>query len=402
MAGEPPRYEYEAGVDINYVDASGYASWMQGSAGKLRYDGESDGLLLSRGFASYKLRFNDTVSANVAAEIYDDGVGPSADFTEAFVEWRPVATTPNRYRFKLGAFYPRISLENTDVGWSSPYSITPSALNTWVGEELRVFGVEASVSRRPQSLGGAHSFAMHAAVFYNNDPAGTLLSWKGWSLHDRQSRFSDELPLPPVPQIQPGMWFDAQDPFVAEFREIDNSGGYYVNGEWMINHRLLLRIMHYDNRADPESYEDGQFGWRTDFDHVGLQASLPGDVGLIAQWMRGATVWGRETDGVHAVDVEFHSDFVLVTKSIGAHRISFRYDRFEVLENDRIPLDNNSEHGDAWTAAYEFRISERASVAAEWLEMQSHREAWAYFGLDKVNTERQLQLGLRLRFGNRQ
>lgn len=39
FADEPARYVFEAGGDISYVDTSGYASWTQGSAGKLRYDG---------------------------------------------------------------------------------------------------------------------------------------------------------------------------------------------------------------------------------------------------------------------------------------------------------------------------------------------------------------------------
>lgn len=171
IADEPARYEFEAGGDISYIDTSGYASWAQGSAGKLRHDGDTNGLQFSRAFAAYKLRVTDTVNATIAVDIYDDDLGSSADFTQAFVEWRPLTMTANRYRLKLGAFYPRISLENTNVDWSTPYTITPSVLNTWVGEELRVFGAEASVSRRPLSLGGVHTFSLHAAVYYNNDPA---------------------------------------------------------------------------------------------------------------------------------------------------------------------------------------------------------------------------------------
>lgn len=399
-AAEPSRYDYEAGVDISYVDASGYRSWTQGSAGKLRYDGETDGLVLSRAFAAYKLRLADTLNASVAAEVYDDGVGSGGGFTQAFLEWRPLSMTPNRYRLKVGAFYPRVSIENTGSDWSSPYTITPSAINTWIGEEFRVVGAEASITRRLPSLGSAHTVALHAAVFYQNDPAGTLLSWKGWSLHDRQSRLGDPLPLPPVPQIQPGMWFDQQDPFVAPFREIDNRAGYYVNGEWTVDNRFLLRVMHYDNRADPQAYENGQFGWRTDFNHIGIQTSLPGGIGLIAQHMLGATVWGRENNGIHAVDAEYESSFLLLTRAMGQHRVSLRYDRFNVSENDQTPLDNNSEHGRAWTVAYQVQLAEHASLATEWLQIQSRRDAWEYYGLEPFNTERQLQLSLRLRFGN--
>ena len=138
------------------------------------------------------------------------------DLTEAYLEWRPVPRSANRYRIKVGAFYPRISLENVGPGWGSPYSISPSAINTWVGEELRSVGMEFTWSRRLKMLGDAHTFSLNAALFAGNDPAGGLIAWKGWSIHDRQSRFNDEVPLPPIPRIQPGQWWDEQDPFMKK------------------------------------------------------------------------------------------------------------------------------------------------------------------------------------------
>ena len=44
---------------------------------------------------------------------------------------------------KTGAFFPTISLENDDLGWTSPYTLTPSAINSWIGDELRTIGSEA-------------------------------------------------------------------------------------------------------------------------------------------------------------------------------------------------------------------------------------------------------------------
>ncbi len=127
-------------------------------------------------------------------------------------------------------------------------------------------------------------------MFYNNDTAGGLIAWKGWSVHDRQSRLGDEVPLPPVPQIRPGMWFEAQDPFITPILEIDDTYGYYVGGEWSINKRFLLTVTHYDNRTDPYGYEDGQLAWETGFNQLGIKATLPGDIGLISQWVGGYTV----------------------------------------------------------------------------------------------------------------
>jgi len=392
------RHHFTIGADIAWVDASGHRSWTDGFVGKLRYDNNSDGLVLSRAFADYEGRVTDTLDAKLALEVYDDSLGSPLDFTEAYLEWRPVPRSANRYRLKLGAFYPRISLENTDAGWTSPYTLSSSTINTWVAEELRTVGIELSVSRRPQALGGAHQFGLQVALFWQNDPTGSLLAWKGWSAHDRQSRFGDELPLPPLPQIQPGMLFASQDPYVAPFREVDDRTGFYVNGEWQFGDRMLVRAMHYDNRADPVALENGQYGWTTKFDHIAAQASLPADFAAVLQWMRGSTMMGPFVNGAHMVDAEFDSKYLMLTKTLNAHRLSLRYDNFAIMQNDQTPQDDNRENGHVWTAAYRFDWSDELSFAAEWLSIRTRHFGWAYYGLDPTGTERQLQISARLRF----
>lgn len=395
----PVTSHFDIGVDVSFVSASGHPSWLEGSGGKLRYDENTDGLRLTRAYFEYQALLTDTIKAHVMSETYDDDFGPVIDLTEAYLEWRPVPSSPTRYRLKAGAFYPRISFENVGPGWGSPYSISPSAINTWVGEELRSVGLELTVSRRLQSLGGAHTVSLTAAVYGGNDPAGGLIAWKGWSIHDRQSRFNDEVPLPPVPRIQPGEWWDEQDPFITPLLEIDEEPGYYINAEWQYGNKLTVRAMHYDNRADPQGIEDNQFAWWTKFDHIGLQTTLPGDIGLLAQWMSGWTAWGRYRNGVYSVDVDFISNYVLLTRAFDRHRVTARYDHFEMTEADQTPLDENSENGHAWTLSYQYAASDNVTFAAEWLEIFTDRPAFEYYGLERRKTETQVQLALRLRFG---
>ena len=398
----PGRQQFTAGVELGYLHTSGYDSWTGGSAsmGKLRHDEGDGGITLSRAFFDYTSLLTDTIDAHVAVELYDDDFGESADFTEAYLEWRPLPRSANRYRLKVGAFYPRLSLENTEPGWSSPYTLNSSAINTWVAEELRTFGAELGVTRRPRSLGGAHQFGLHVAAFYGSDPAGTILAWRGWALHDRQTRFADDLPLPPLPQLRPGGFFERNDPFIEPFLELDNKAGFYVGGEWRYTDRVLVRAMHYDNRADPEVLEDGQYGWTTIFDHVGAQFELPADFGLIAQWMSGSTVMGGVINGAHVVDVEYESTFLLLTRTFERHRLTLRYDRFDVTQNDQTVEDNNPENGSAWTIGYRYRHSDRIGIAAEWLAVRSHRCARGYAGIDPDVREEQIQLSLLLRFAN--
>jgi hypothetical protein len=390
-------HEATISIDLSYVNVSGLTSWTDGSVGKLRFS--DDGLVMSRMFINYSGRISDTLNANIVLDAYDDDIGNAIDFTQAFLEWRPVPTSATRYRVKLGAFYPRISLENVDAGWSSPYTMSSSAINTWIAEEIRTFGAELSISRKPESLGGAHTFSFDVAAFWGNDPAGSLLAWRGWSVHDRQTRFNDQLPLPPLPQIQPGMMFDQQDPYVEPFKEIDGRAGYYATGEWRYGEKFLLRAGHYDNRADPTIIKDGQYAWKTVFEHVGVQTTLPGDIGFIAQWMFGTTVMGPVlyANGVHAVDVEYDSAFMLLTRAFGDHRVSVRYDNFDVTQNDQTPEDSNPDSGHAWTLAYQLGLTEYLSVAAEWLSIKTHHCGWAYYDLSPTATETQFSLSLKLR-----
>ncbi len=196
------------------------------------------------------------------------------------------------------------------------------------------------------------------------------------------------------------MMFEAQDPYVTPFREIDNRAGFYVNGEWQLGQQLRVRAMHYDNRADPTTIDDGQYAWTTKFEHIGAHLVLPDNWELLFQWMVGSTVMGPVIDGAHAVDTEFDAKYLMLSKSYDRHRLSARYDRFEVTQNDDTDDDNNPDDGHAWTIAYFYDYSDMMSFGAEALYIKTHHCGWQYYGIDTVRSEEQFQLTLRLRFGN--
>ena len=68
-----------------------------------------------------------------------------------------------RSNLKIGAFYPPISLEHRASGWSNPYTISSSALNTWVGEELRTIGVGYELDHLGIAEGGRFDYGVNAA-----------------------------------------------------------------------------------------------------------------------------------------------------------------------------------------------------------------------------------------------
>lgn len=373
-------------------------AWPAGGLGKLRYDEGDDALDVTRASATLESRISPAWRAHVAATYESDSEGPG--LTEAYLEWRPVPNSRSRQSVRVGAFYPPLSLENPGDDWSSPFTRSFSAINSWIAEELRTLGAEWSLRRTIGYAGSPSSFEVHAALVAGNDPTGTLLAWKGWSLHDRQTHLGEELPLAPLPQIQPGAWFEKQAPVAEPFVETDDRLGYYVGASFQQRRRMRIALTHYDNRADPRSVRRGQYGWRTEFDHAGAQFELPLGVGLIMQWFTGSTVMGPAFGGVHVVDVDAEAAFALLTRSWGAHRLSVRRDDFEAVDNDSTPNDANGETGDAWTLAWRYRHSARLSVAAEWLSVHSSRPARAYFGRPTGVDESRLSVGIELAFGN--
>lgn len=398
-AAQDDRHDWTVRLEMGSSAAStADASWLAGGMGKLRYDERSDGAGLRRAFVEYAGRLTPMLSAHVVADYVDDGDG-GVDVTEAYLRLSPTPRSANRHRVRIGAFYAPFSLENVAPGWSSPFTISPSAINTWIGEELRTLGAEWSLERRIGRPGSPHSLGLHAAAFAGNDPAGTLMAWKGWGLHDRQTRLGDVLPLPPVPQIQPGMMFDKQAPRAEPFVETDDRVGYYAGGQWRYGRRVLLTAARYDNRADPETLREGQYGWTTRFDHAGVQLELPGGLGLIGQWLDGTTQMGPVVGAAHVADAAFRSYFVLLTKALGRHRFSARYDDFEVVDRDGVPLDDNGEDGRGLTLAYGYSHSERWSLAFEWLAVESERPARAYLGVAPHVDERTAQLRLGIGLG---
>jgi hypothetical protein len=257
-------------------------------------------------------------------------------------------------------------------------------------------GAEWRIERALGHSTGRQRIGAHAATFFGNDPAGTLLAWKGWGIHDRQTRFGDVLPLPPVPQIQPGGMFENQAPWAEPFVETDDRPGYYYGLDWRLGRRALVALAHYDNRADPLSLRQGQYGWDTVFDHIGMQLELPGGIGLVAQWIDGTTVMGPVLDGARVVDTAFESNYWLLTKQLARHRVSVRYDDFAVVDRDETPLDENDDSGHAWTLSYRYARSAALELALEWLRVRSYHPARAHLGEPLLATEHMLQLRIAL------
>src|SRR5205085_5824768 len=66
-----------------------------------------------------------------------------AGVAEAYAE-TAVHPAAGRVRMRAGAFFLPTSRENVDALWETPFTITPSALNSWLGLEMRPIGIDAA------------------------------------------------------------------------------------------------------------------------------------------------------------------------------------------------------------------------------------------------------------------
>ncbi len=387
-------------MDISAIAVSSpFTNWLDEGQGKLRFD-EGDGTLqFSRAFLEYRGRMTSTVVAHAVANV-QDGKDKLLDLTEAYVEWRPVPRTAWRLRSRIGAFYPKLSLENVAAGWTTPYALSASAINTWIGEELRTKGAELRLSRTLPDLPWAQEFAVEGAIFYGNDPTGALLNTRGWSIGDRQTGLTSSLTLPQVPAIEPWIPSPQNPAGFRPFREIDHNAGFYAGAEWRAGESLRLKIVRYDNHGDPEARAGGDYAWDTSFTHVGLQFSLPGDFGVIGQWIDGKTQMGEDLGPWRVWDSGFDARFLLLTRAFGRHRISTRYDDFDVQPVNDPDKYTNRDRGHAWTVSWLYDWSAHIRVGAEYLAIATeHCEtvqcAWVLNGLPRTSQQNQLQLSLR-------
>ncbi|MBN8281055.1 MAG: hypothetical protein J0M16_10640 [Gammaproteobacteria bacterium] len=396
------RHIVEAAVDVGAVHVSGpFTSWLDEGQGKFRFDGDDGPLEFSRAFLDYRGRITSTLAGHAVVN-FQDTKDRAVDLTEAFLEWRPLPRTAWRVRSRVGAFYPKLSLENVDPGWSSPYSLSPSAINTWIGEELRTVGAEVRVSRLLDGWPGRPEFAVEGATFWANDGTGALLNWRGWALHDRQTGLTSTLPLPAVAAIEP---WEPMDPTrgLEPFEEIDHKAGYYAGAEWRMGDSFRVKYVHYDNRGDPEAETaDGAYAWHTRFDHVGVQFALPGDVGVIGQWLDGLTLMGEDLGPWHEWESGFDARFVLVTRAFGPHRFTVRWDDFDVQPVNDPDKYTNRDHGYAWTAAWLWDFSEHLRVGAEYVAIATdhcdvEQCAWVFSGLPRTSRQDQFLLTFRLK-----
>jgi hypothetical protein len=377
-------------IELRAATGSDDASWLDGGLGKSRFGADD---AFGTGNAALAMHWQLTPSLSVAAELQLAAQqDPALDVLDAYLAYRPVSTTPWRWSMKLGAFFPPISQENDAIGWTSPWTLSPSAIDSWVGEELRTIGLESRLEHR----GVRATVQGFAALYRGNDPAGELLAARGWALGDLTTGLQGRVREPDVYAGRAGGTVPMR---YRPFDEIDGRLGWYAGVSADAPGVGTLTLLRYDNRADPTRDEDYDgrevYAWHTRFWSLGGRTRA-GDLVFVAQAMDGSTAF-EPVPGL-LLDTRLHAGYVLGAWEHGRWTPALRLDLFALRQLPPTLAQPMSEHGNALTVALNWRPSDRVRVTGEWLRIDSRRDQRTLEGLAARQVEQQLQLSLRLLF----
>ncbi len=380
--------DWELSLDARLVSSDADRSVMDGGLAPTRFDRDDPVLRLGRARLALTQPLGEVLSAHVDGSVYDDKGGTLAGVTEAFLQFRPYPRAGYRLRVKAGGFYAPVSLENRATGWDSPYTISYSAIDSWLAVEVRTLGLEANLDWLGTRLGHSFDLGVTAAAFGWNQGAGAVLAGTGFSLTDRQTPLFGRVGQPGTPPL------NGTEPFV----QLDSRVGFYAGLEGRYLDRVTARVLRYDNRADPTVIDTvaQSIAWNTRFTSAGVRVESGNGWTGILQWLQGETLIAP--GGFH-IEWPFNSVYALLSRHLGRHTFSARYDDFRVEGHGS--EGDGYQKGHAWTAAYACDLNPHWRVALEWLQVQTDSyERADLLGAAPWYTASQFQLSVRYSLGS--
>ena len=312
--------DWELALDLRAVSSDGRESFLDNGQGKLRFDEDHQGIQLGRLRAAWNQPLGEVFSAHVEASTWDDDDKNPIDLTEAYLEYRPYPRAGLRTRLRLGAFYPPMSLESRAVGWETPYTITPSAISSWIGEEIRTVGLEGQVDWLGTRLGHSLRPATHRRR--------VRLERSG--RHDaRRPRL--RAARPPDHVVRPRR--RAADR--SRIRRRKNCSTRSTTGRGTTSARRRATSIARCSTSctttiapipPSKCLRVRDFAWLTKFDAAALRIETGNGWTAILQALDGDTYIAP---GGFWLDWEFDSQSALLAKRVGAHMLAVRYDAFE-------------------------------------------------------------------------
>jgi hypothetical protein len=351
-------------VALRGVNATGPSSWLERGWGRLESGGDRDALF---GTAQLGAEWtpNEHFNLHVSGIGRHDALDTSAGVVEAYADAR-ASFGLDELQLRAGQFFLPTSRENKDELWSSPYTVSFSALNSWIGEELRPLGIDVQY-RHTTSRG--HTITGGATAFQGNDTMGALLAWRGWAIGNRLSTYGEVLPLPPLPSLATSFPLQRKDGTKPFGTDLDGRTGYSARVRYSIPQRANFLYTYVDNRGDRNLHR-GEYAWATKFHLLGAEIGNPDHLVVASEYMRGSTTMGR---GVNFVDADFFAAYLLVSGKSGRNRLTARYELFNTEEKDFSPAETNEENGRAWTLTWMFDVKPPLRLSAELTQVVGDR-----------------------------
>lgn len=381
--------------DVRLVGIDGEPSWVNGAFGKFRSGSEGDTRIqpqLGNISLAWQPHFTWSLGATVVG-VVQGGQRTEAGLSQAFLTFKPMRSSGVALSARAGLMWAAVSLEHEGADWHVKDSITPSAINSWVGEEVRPLAAEGTAALRL----GRHTLRFTAAAMAANDTAGTLLTFRGWALHDRVTLAFHRQPLPPLEgeleEYQPRF----THPLIDLHSGFAHRPGYYAKLAWQPPVPVRIELFRYDNRAQPEDVnEDGEWGWRTRFDQIAAAADV-GGFQFKSQAMSGTTRMGYVEDGRRWVDARFRSAYLLATHPIGTVGVAARIEGFDAHNRGSLASDEYDETGWSGMLAAK-REWGPVTGLVELLHVSSRRAERTELGLAPRQRQTQLQAEMRMRW----
>ena len=384
---------FEVSGDVRLVAVDGERSWVDGGFGKLRSGGQGE-VAVQPQVGNASLVWKPQVSWSLGAVIVgsiEGGQHSDAGISQAYFTYHPMRSSWGTLAARGGLMWPPVSLEHEGADWHVRDSITPSAINSWIGEEVRPVAAEASLGFNL----GEHKFRATAALIAANDTSGTLLTFRGWALDDRSALAFRAQPLPPLESSIAAFQAPFTHPLLDVSPGFARRPGYYAKFAWQPPLPLRIELFRYDNDADPQAVQSQkEWGWRTWFNNVGVVADLGSGATLRAQALQGRTRMGYVDAGRRWIDNRFSSAFVMLTRPFGPIGLSGRLEVFGTKNHGSVVDDEYDDKGWAAMVAAK-RDWAHFTALVELLHVSSRREDREAVGLEPRQVQNQLQIEVR-------
>jgi hypothetical protein len=345
-------------LDVRLVDGGPAASWTDRGPGKLRYGGSptdsgfrsATRLVLSQAALQIGALLPWDVRARAQLNIEPDIAGNYRPWLIEATLRKEWGAANRGFGLQGGAMNVPFSLENTGPAWTPAYTISASALNSWLWEDISLAGAEGEgwvVTRsglRLSALVGAG---------YGGDQIGRILALRGWVIGDTLGGVNGDLALP------------GREDRTSIFNDRDHRPAVY---SWLslgdAGEIASAKLGVIDNRGD----ESDPGVWHTHFTTVGIVLHPHPRLDVLAQYLEGAARVRSPAN-----DSAMSAFYALASYHTLRQRVSVRYDSFRIHDLDGGPSTN--EHGHAVTMSYLIELGLRSRIALEYMWMDSRREA---------------------------